>query len=55
MDPAPDVRRLIGKLAARSGVTAMNLNSARLLKLSRTRRARQDRREAAALWVRLKR
>ena len=52
--PTPDARRLIGQLAARSGVTAMNLTSAHLLKLARTRRARQDRREAAALWARLK-
>jgi transcriptional regulator with XRE-family HTH domain len=54
VDPTPDERRLIGQLAARSGVTAMNLTSAHLLKLARTRRTRQDRREAAALWTRLK-
>jgi tetratricopeptide (TPR) repeat protein len=54
VDPTPDERRLIGQLAARSGVTAMNLTSAHLLKLARTRRTRQDRRKAAVLWERLK-
>ena len=52
--PTPDERRLIEQLAARSGVTAMNLTSAHLLKLARTRRTRRDRRKAAALWARLK-
>jgi len=53
VDPTPGERRLIGQLAARSGVRAMNLTSAHLLKLARTRRTRQDRRKAAALWERL--
>ena len=53
VDPTPGERRLIGQLAARSGVRAMNLTSAHLLKLARTRRMRQDRRKAAVLWERL--
>jgi transcriptional regulator with XRE-family HTH domain len=53
VDPTPDERQLIGQLAARSGVRAMNMTSAQMLKLARTRRARLDRREAAALWERL--
>ncbi len=55
VDPTPDERRLIGRLAARAGLTAMDLTRAHLLELARTRRTRQDRREAAALWTRLKR
>jgi tetratricopeptide (TPR) repeat protein len=54
VDPTPDDHRRIRKSAARLGLTTADLAAIYLLKLRRTHRARQDRREAAALWTRLK-
>jgi tetratricopeptide (TPR) repeat protein len=52
--PTPDDLRAIRQLAARMGVTAMDLTTEQMLAQLRSHRARRDRREAARLWDRLK-
>jgi tetratricopeptide (TPR) repeat protein len=54
VDPTPDDHRRIRKSAARFGLMTMDLTATYLVKLRQTHRAQQDRREAAALWARLK-